>query len=298
MTARSTAPAILALVAAATLAFPTAAQRETRSRDVLVSVTDKNDAPVSGLTVKDFSVREDGVAREVLKVAPAAAPMQLALLGDDSQALGPQVAEMRTGLGDFVKQIQQASPETDISIYSFGERSTVLAPFTTDAAVLQKAVDRFFPRAGGGAYMLDAILDAAKALKKRAAPRGVIVAFTIEGGVEFGSATSQQIEKALKDANASLWTIVLQGRSPQPSADEERERQLVLHDVATNSGGANKTVLSRVGIGAGFSWVAAALTHAYDVTYSRPDTLIPPTKLDVRATAPGSTTWAPHWAHE
>lgn len=298
MTARSAAPAVLALVAAATLAVPATAQREMRDRHVFVSVTDKNDAPVPGLTVKDFTVREDGVAREILKVEPAAAPMQIALLGDDSQALGPQVNEMRLALADFVKQMLAANPETTISVYSFGERSTVLSPFTADRAALQKAVDRFFPRPGGGAYMLDAILDAAKALKKREAPRGAIVAFTVESGVEFGTARADQITKALKDANASLWTIVLQGHSPQPTADEERERQLVLHDVATASGGGNKMELSKLGIAPGFAWVAAALTHAYDITYSRPDALIPPTKLDVRAKPAGTSTWAPHWAHE
>jgi VWFA-related protein len=289
---------MLAIVAAATLAFPTAAQHEMRDRHVIVSVTDKNDAPVTGLIVKDFTVREDGVAREILNVQPASAPLQIALLGDDSAALGPQVSEMRGALSGFVKQMLAANAETNISIYSFGERSTVLSPFTTDAALLQKAVDRFFPRPGGGAYMLDAILDAAKALKKRSADRGVIVAFTIEDGVEFGSARSQQIEKALKDANASLWTLVLQGRSPQPTADEERERQLVLHDVATNSGGGNKMLLSKLSIAGGFTWVTGALTHAYDITYNRPDALIPPTKMDIRVKTPDARIWAPHWARE
>lgn len=297
MTSRSAVSAMIALLAAA-VAFPAAAQRQTRERHVIVAVTDKNDAPVGGLTSKDFTVREDGVAREILKVTPAAEPIQLALLGDDSQALGPQVNEMRLALSDFAKQMLAANAETTISVYSFGERSTVLAPFTSDRAILQKAIDRFFPRPGGGAYMLDAIDDAAKELKKRSAPRGAIVAFTIESGVEFGSARADQITKLLKDTGATLWTIVLQGQSPQPTADEERERQLVLHDVATNSGGGNKMVLSKLGIASGFNWVAGALSHAYDITYSRPDALIPPTKMEVRATPSGTRTWAPHWARE
>ena len=51
-----------------------------------VSVLDKAGAPVPDLGPADFIVREDNVAREVLRVAPATDPMQIAILVDNSQA--------------------------------------------------------------------------------------------------------------------------------------------------------------------------------------------------------------------
>ena len=57
-------------------------------RTVYASVVDKNDAPVTGLSVGDFIVREDDAAREVLRVSAATEPMQIAVLVDTSAGNG------------------------------------------------------------------------------------------------------------------------------------------------------------------------------------------------------------------
>ena len=49
-----------------------AAFAQAQERVVYVSAVDRNGAPVLDLTAKDFIVREDGMAREVLRVAPTA----------------------------------------------------------------------------------------------------------------------------------------------------------------------------------------------------------------------------------
>src|SRR3712207_3439658 len=77
-----TAAALLALLAAVE------AWAQARERTFYVSaLTKATGAPVDSLTVRDVVVREDGVEREVLRVAPAAEPMQVALLVDNSEAL-------------------------------------------------------------------------------------------------------------------------------------------------------------------------------------------------------------------
>ena len=61
-----------------------AAQREIAQRHVYVRVTDAKDAPVTTLTPADFVVREDDVAREIVRVGAAPPPTHLALLVDNT----------------------------------------------------------------------------------------------------------------------------------------------------------------------------------------------------------------------
>src|SRR5215467_5250677 len=91
---RIAATAVLALVAFAGLG----AQRETREKHLLVTATGKDDTPIKDLSAADLKLREDGVAREILKVAPASAPMQIALLVDDSEISTPVINDMRLAI--------------------------------------------------------------------------------------------------------------------------------------------------------------------------------------------------------
>ncbi|MCA1650199.1 MAG: hypothetical protein LC753_07915 [Acidobacteria bacterium] len=135
---------------------------DTKTRDVYVSVTDSRGAPAQNLTVKDFMVREDGAAREVLRVAPATAPMQIAVLIDDSQASTHGIQQMREGLAAFADKLQGKG---EIAFVTVGERPTALVEYTTSAAALKKGLGRLFARPGSGAYLLDGIIDVCRGLK-------------------------------------------------------------------------------------------------------------------------------------
>ena len=78
-----------ALALAAACALPAAVSPRPRPTDVYVSVVDGKGDPATGLTAEDFRVREDGVAREVLKAGPATEPLTVAFLVDDSEATSP-----------------------------------------------------------------------------------------------------------------------------------------------------------------------------------------------------------------
>src|SRR5687768_12576340 len=92
-----------------------------RTRDVYVSVLDPKGVPVQGLTAADFTVREDGIAREVLKAVPATEPLQVALLVDDSQAATSMLQPLREGIAAFVAKLQG---KAEIALVTFGERPT------------------------------------------------------------------------------------------------------------------------------------------------------------------------------
>src|SRR5438034_5416885 len=140
MTPRRLAVAALVL-ASVGLASQTRVDAEPNLRSLYVSVVDEAGAPVAGLGPSDFMVREDNAAREVLRVAPADEPMQVAVLVDTSQTARHDIAHMRTALPPFVAALTRASDgerKNQVAIIGFGERPTILAEYSISPAALQK----------------------------------------------------------------------------------------------------------------------------------------------------------------
>ena len=192
--------AVFASVPAILQQEPERKASDVRTRDVYVSVMDKKDVPLAGLTAADFTVREDGVAREVLRAGPATAAMQVILLVDDSEALTPALQPMREGLTKFVEKLKG---HAEIGIVTVGERSTSVVPSTADINALKRGITRIFARSGSGAYLLDGILEVSQGFQKRKADRPVIVAVTMEG-VEFSNLQQETVLKALDASGATL----------------------------------------------------------------------------------------------
>jgi VWFA-related protein len=289
--------AVAALVTASSVAPELRAQqRAARDRHVMVSVTGKDDQPVKDLRDDEFTVREDGAVREILSVTRGTTPLQVALLADNSQAAEPLAMEMRVALGAFVQRLLSDSPDSEVSLVTVGERPIKQVDYTTSPTVLARGIAQILPKSGAGSFLIQAMIDAARALKKREARRPVIVAFTIEDGPEFSTTDRTLATKVLKETGVSLWTIVLQSRSLAPASGDELERTFIVTQVAKESGGDTRMVGSPQQLQPAFQAVAALLTSQYDVTYARPDRLIPPTRLDVEVKRPGLKVAASHWA--
>ncbi len=287
--------ALAAPLGAARSATDTPAQ-QARERQVAVTVLSADGTPIPGLTPADFTVSEDGRTREVLRVAPNVPPSHVALLVDNSQATSSLVRELREGLTSLVTRLSDTAAPPEFQLTTFGDRPTVLAAFASPRTALDKAVAHVVPQAGAGARLLEAILETCRDLTPRHAPHPVILAFVAEAGPEFSDQPHEEVANALKAVGAELWTIVLQSRGGDESAGPARERAIVLGDVTRQSGGMNKIVLAAPGVAQAFGSVATALASTYDVTYSRPESFLPPKRLDVRVSRPGTTVLATQWA--
>ncbi|MEO8070489.1 MAG: hypothetical protein ABI652_03735 [Acidobacteriota bacterium] len=260
---------------------------------MFVGVTGANRAPVDGLAPADFVVREDGIAREVIAVAPAPPPSHLALLVDDSDAARTIVSDLRSGLNGFLARLATLGSPPAVSVMTFGERPTKVSDFSTSIPIAARAIQRITPRPDSGAYFLDAIIEASRDLQKQKAERPVIVAFVIDDSPEFSERTHQSIEKALMEAHTSLSVVVLQSGRPSDSP-LVRERNVVIGDTTSATGGVQQLILSKEGIAHGLDAVASALLSRYDVTYGRPDSMIPPSKLSVEVRDRSLRVTAPH----
>jgi hypothetical protein len=274
----------IVLLGIAAILFSAAPGAQTIQRSMYVSVLNEADAPVSDLGPSDFLVREDNVAREVLRVAPADEPMQIAVLVDNSQAARDYIRDIRAGLESFVYEMTNGTKD-EISIIALAERPTILAEASSDRANIMKGVNRIFEQRGSGNYLLDGIIEVSRGFKKREAPRPVIVAISTEGP-EFSSRRYEDVLKPLHDAGAAFHAIVL-GLPSNDISEDARNRAAVLDEGPRTSGGRRSSLLATSALPGELKRLAAELTHQYRVTYARPLSLIPPEHVTVSVTRPG-----------
>jgi VWFA-related protein len=272
-----------ALVLVFASVVPSAALAQSKPVDAFVSVLDAKGDPAIGLTAEDFHVREDGVVREVLKAGPATDRLTIALLIDDSQAATPAVQMIREAVNDFISAL---SDKGEIALITFGERPTIALDYTSDQKKLHDAANRIFPRTGAGSYLMDAIIEVSKGLQKREAKRPVVVVLMVEDDVEFSNRHYDQVLDPLARAHAALHVVSL-GQPRASLTDEIRNRDQVIAMGTERTGGRRDNVLALTAAAPKMKQLAAELINQYVVTYSRPETLIPPEKLEVTVSKPG-----------
>jgi VWFA-related protein len=284
---------VLALAALSGLAVSAAGPGEpgqvrtprSTDRGMFVSVLNKDGAPVTDLTPADFLVREDGVAREVLRAEKATEPITLNLLVDTSQAIRPHIADVRRALAGFVKRMAGKNP---IALTVFGERPSITTDYTLDSAALVKGVDRLFPASGSGAYLLQAVDEACKNLAKRDFDRAVILAVSA-GGPEFSDRNYNEFVTKLREVGATFDAMVFSIDPPDLTDPGQRNREM-FYDAATRATGGDRfSLLSSMALEGSLTRLADELANQYRITYGRPDTLIPPEKIEVSVRRPGLT---------
>ena len=267
---------LAALVASLLSALPSAAQ--TVERDMFVTVLDKAEKPVLTLGVPDFIVREDGRVREVLRSRRATDVIDIAVLVDNSQALGSQVNDVRAALEAFIARMR---PQANISIVGLGDRPTIYADYTNSPEQLAAAVGRIFPIQGAGAYTLDAVGEVVKGLEKRKAERSAIVVLWV-GGLEFSTSGYEALVRDLVAGGTSLHPVVVGSRTPADMRTTEgRNRELLFDRGTTDTGGRRENVLTSMATKDAMERLADELLGQYRITFARPDTLIPAEKTEV-----------------
>lgn len=276
--ARLTAGSVAALFLSAALLA------QAKERVVYVSAFDDNTrAPVSGLGVRDFVVREDGAAREVLRVTPATSPMAVAILVDNSQAASNAIADIRRALAAFVKALDGLGP---VAIIGVADRPTILRDYTADQKQLLDGVGRVFATPDSGATLLDAIVETSQGLQRREEDRAAMVILTTEN-TEFSTRHYQQVIEAAQRGGAQMHAVILNTPAGSSLDDAARNRASVLDLGPKVTGGTRADVLTSQSFEGKLLELAAILKGQYRVEYARPQTLIPPDKLEVSSAKAG-----------
>ncbi len=280
---------MLALVAAAALPVSLAAQP--REQTVYASVVDRDGRPVTGLSVDDFTVKEDGASREILRAGRTADPIDLAIIVDTSSAIQPYQNDLRKALTAFVTRMAERH-SANIALLSMADRPTILADYTTSVAELTKAVNRVFAQPGAGMVFQDTVSDTVKGLRTRDNPRRAIVVITTEG-TDFSNVPYERTLDMLRQGGCAFHALVITDRSGAATRDQQaRERSLVIDQGTRSTGGRRDDLLTSMALADALDRLAEDLTQQYKVVYGRPGALVPPKKVEVSVKRPGLETRA------
>jgi VWFA-related protein len=254
-------------------ASPAFAQAD--ERIVYASVVDRAGATVLDLTAKDFTVREDGVAREVLRVAKDDDPLQVALLVDNSTGMRPRLTQLRRAASAFVKATREGVP---IALITLAERPTIVVGYTTDKAQLQNAIDKMFSFEAGN-YLLDGIAETSQALAKRTMWRSTIAVIT-GLGPELSYRQYTEVLRFFRESGASLHVLQL------GTGFGEQGREIVVSRGTAETGGRFEEVLTAAALEVKAQQLAMEISNQYRIIYARPQRLIPPKKVEVTVRRP------------
>lgn len=243
-----------------------------RTSTVFVTALEENGAPVVDLVADDFTIKEDGKSREVLKAELARAPVQVAIIVDDN---GTGI--FRAGLVSFVRLMQGRGEMTLSTVVGQTQR---LVEYTTDVDRLATAIVALMARPGtpDGGQLLEGIFQAAKEQEKRDAERPVIVVVTV-GGEEHSTLPAHHVLDQLARSGSTLYVITVANNTlrvmrpiDKPSALLEENLNLseVLGEGPKQTGGWREVIVAAPGITPGLQRIAAELKAQYAVAYSRP----------------------------
>ena len=266
---------VLALTALTTPRLAAGGQAGVNERTLYVSALDAKGEPVEGLGPDAFIVEEDGRRREILRVSKAIEPIDIALLVDNSTAARSAVIDIRTALANFVAKM---APANQIAVIGLADRPTIITDYTNDPKKLAEAV-KILAMPSSGMTLLDGLVETSRGLKKRETPRAVLLP-VVTDGTEFTNYYSKDVVREMVEAGAQLHLIGI-GRFLHSEEHSTRERSFLLTEGPRGTGGSETTIQASTGLDQAMQRLARELSSQYKVVYSRPESLIPPEKIEI-----------------
>ncbi len=268
---------------------------QANERVIYAGVVDRRGNPVAGLTEKDFIVREDGQAREVLRVTKDEDPLQVALLVDNSVEMRDRVADLRRGMTAFLAALR---PGVHVSLITLAERPTIVVPYTADKEALQKGIDRVIAHNAGN-YLLDGIAEVSQGIAKRPPMRSIIAVMTGRGP-EYSYREYTDVLRIFRESGTPALHVMLLGGldigveladRTVTATDGQRDmsgpgRDIVLGRLTKETGGRYDEMLSMSAISLKLRQMAGELSNQYRVTFASPRRLIPPKTTVISARDP------------
>ena len=174
------------------------------------TVKAKDGQIMANLKKEDFEVREDGVPQKVSIFSRDELPLNVALVLDLSDSIGPFLGPLRDAAATTLAALK---PEDQVALFTFSTEAELRVPLTKDKTVIAGEFSSF--RAGGATNINDGIFVAAEYLLKTA-PKGrrVIILISDDVGTDAGGQGTRDIVTETIAADATLYNLKIPGYNP------------------------------------------------------------------------------------
>ena len=179
---------------------------------VMIDATVKTKAGqiMGDLKKEDFELREDGVAQNVQIFSRDELPLNVALVLDLSDSIGPFLGPLRDAANTALSSLK---PEDEVALFTFSTEAELRVPFTTDKKQIAGQINAF--KVGGATNINDGIFVPAKYLLT--APnkgRRVIILISDDVATYSGGQGTRDIVTELIASDAVLYNLKIPGYNP------------------------------------------------------------------------------------
>jgi len=179
---------------------------------VMVDATVKSKAGqiMDDLKRADFQLREDGVEQNVQIFSRDELPLNVALVLDLSDSIGPFLGPLRDAANTALSSLKA---EDEVALFTFSTEAELRVPFTRDKSEIAKQINAF--KVGGATNINDGIFVPAKYLLS-APPKGrrVIILISDDVATYSGGEGTHDIVTELIASDAVLYNLKIPGYNP------------------------------------------------------------------------------------
>ncbi len=179
---------------------------------VMVDATVKTKAGqiMADLKKDDFELREDGVVQKIDVFSRDELPLNVALVLDLSDSIGPFLVPLRDAATTALAALK---PEDQVALFTFATEAQLRVPLTTDKSAIAQQISTF--QARGATNINDGIFVAAEYLLS-APPNGrrVIILISDDVGTDAGAQGTRDIVTETLAADAVLYNLKIPGYNP------------------------------------------------------------------------------------
>ena len=246
------------------------------------TVKTKSGEIMSDLKKEDFEVREDGVVQKIDVFSRDALPINVALVLDLSDSIGPFLEPLRNAANTALAALKS---DDEVALFTFSTEAQLQVPFTKDKAAIANRINSF--RAGGATNINDGIFLASQYLLKLP-PKGrrVIILISDDVGTDAGGQGTHDIVTEAIAADAVLYNLKIPGYNPPQTlfAASMIPGLVNIHKVTEQTGGEIFNVQDVEHLDAVFRALVERIKTRYTLGYytNASAALGKPHKLEVR----------------